>query len=260
MRRAGRRVGRHAGLVAAAAARAPAAAAGVRRASRRPLRVRRRPRRAGARDRPARGDRARARDRRQPGTCWTTGDYDGLLVAVWAFLAGSLYGGFGYWRSARSSTAACRLLGSQGSFRRSRHVLAFAAVPIALSLVLWPVKLARLRRGCVPERRPRRGRRRRRVRRPRLAFLALGGRAARDRRARGARLDVGPLARGLRTRPRRAGRARARCSATPERCLERCELLVGDARTCACSSGNAPLRTSAAYCATASPISSAISA
>ena len=38
----------------------------------------------------------------------------------------------------RSVTA----LGSEGTFRRSRHVLAFAAVPIALSLVLWPVKLA----------------------------------------------------------------------------------------------------------------------
>ena len=33
-------------------------------------------------------------------------------------------------------------LGTQGSYRRSRHVLAFAAVPVALSLVLWPLKLA----------------------------------------------------------------------------------------------------------------------
>jgi hypothetical protein len=68
-------------------------------------------------------------------------DYDGLLVAVWAFLAGSLYGvvayflfgGFLYWGS--------RLLGSQGTYRRSRHVLAFAAVPLAVSLLVWPVKL-----------------------------------------------------------------------------------------------------------------------
>jgi hypothetical protein len=35
-----------------------------------------------------------------------------------------------------------RAFGSLGSYRRSRAVLAFAAVPIALSLVLWPVKLA----------------------------------------------------------------------------------------------------------------------
>ena len=56
---------------------------------------------------------------------------------------GSLYGAFGYFaHRRRCSTAARRLLGSQGSYRRSRHVLAFAAAPIALSLVLWPVKLA----------------------------------------------------------------------------------------------------------------------
>lgn len=71
-----------------------------------------------------------------------TNDYDGLLVAIWAFLAGSFYGGFGYWIGGAFLYGAARLLGSEGDFRRSRHVLAFAAVPIALSLVLWPVKLA----------------------------------------------------------------------------------------------------------------------
>ena len=34
-----------------------------------------------------------------------------------------------------------KLLGSQGTYRRSRHILAFAAVPIVLSLIVWPVKL-----------------------------------------------------------------------------------------------------------------------
>jgi hypothetical protein len=75
------------------------------------------------------------------GRLMDSSDYDGLLVAVWAFLAGSLYGvvsyflfgGFLYWAS--------RLLGSQGTYRRSRHVFAFAAVPLALSLLVWPVKL-----------------------------------------------------------------------------------------------------------------------
>ena len=75
-------------------------------------------------------------------TLMDSSDYDGLLVAVWAFLAGSLYGvvayflfgGFLYWGS--------RLLGSQGTYRRSRHVLAFACVPLAVSLLVWPVKLA----------------------------------------------------------------------------------------------------------------------
>ncbi|MDP9284064.1 MAG: YIP1 family protein [Actinomycetota bacterium] len=68
--------------------------------------------------------------------------YDGLLVAVWAFIAGSLYGMFGYFAFGALLHAGAKALGSQGSYRRARHVLAFAAVPIALSLVLWPVKLA----------------------------------------------------------------------------------------------------------------------
>jgi hypothetical protein len=71
-----------------------------------------------------------------------TNDYDGLLIAIWAFLAGSFYGGFGYWVGGAFLYGSVRLFGSEGDFRRSRHVLAFAAVPIVLSLVLWPVKLA----------------------------------------------------------------------------------------------------------------------
>jgi len=69
-------------------------------------------------------------------------DYDGLLVAVWAFIAGGIYGAFGYFALGGLLYAGCKALGSQGTYRRARHVLAFACVPIALSLVLWPVKLA----------------------------------------------------------------------------------------------------------------------
>lgn len=69
-------------------------------------------------------------------------DYDGLLVAVWAFIAGGLTGGFAYFALGALLYGGVRLLGSQGTYRRSRHVLAFAAVPLALSLLLWPVKLA----------------------------------------------------------------------------------------------------------------------
>jgi hypothetical protein len=69
-------------------------------------------------------------------------DYDGLLVAVWAFLAGGLYGGVAYWLLGGLLHWSSVVLGSEGAFRRSRQVLAFSAVPIALSLVLWPVKLA----------------------------------------------------------------------------------------------------------------------
>jgi hypothetical protein len=69
-------------------------------------------------------------------------EYDGLLVGVWAFLAGGLYGGVAYWVFGAFLYGGVRSLGSQGSYRRSRHVLAFASVPLALSLALWPVKLA----------------------------------------------------------------------------------------------------------------------
>ncbi len=68
--------------------------------------------------------------------------YDPLLVAVWTFLAGGLYGGIFYWLLGGVLHRVGLLLGSQGSYRRARHVLAFATVPVALSLALLPVKLA----------------------------------------------------------------------------------------------------------------------
>jgi hypothetical protein len=38
---------------------------------------------------------------------------------------------------------ALRRLGSRGSFRRARHLLAFASAPVALALfVYWPVRIA----------------------------------------------------------------------------------------------------------------------
>jgi hypothetical protein len=68
-------------------------------------------------------------------------DYDGLLVAIWAFIAGSLYGGVGYWVAGAFLHGGVRLLGSQGTYRRTRQTLAFASVPIVLSLIVWPIKL-----------------------------------------------------------------------------------------------------------------------
>jgi len=65
-----------------------------------------------------------------------------ILIPVWAFLAGALYGGVSYWVIGGVLQVTGVVLGTQGSYRRSRHVLAFAAVPVALSLVLWPLKLA----------------------------------------------------------------------------------------------------------------------
>jgi hypothetical protein len=68
-------------------------------------------------------------------------EYDALLVAVWAFIGGGLYGVFAYWAFGGALYGGARALGSAGSYRRARHVLAFASVPIALSLVLVPAKL-----------------------------------------------------------------------------------------------------------------------
>ena len=69
-------------------------------------------------------------------------DYTPIVVAIWAFIAGGIYGAFGYFFFGALLYAGVRAFGSQCSYRRTRHVLAFAAVPLALSLVLWPLKLA----------------------------------------------------------------------------------------------------------------------
>jgi hypothetical protein len=68
-------------------------------------------------------------------------DYNGMLVLLWSFIVGGLYGVFGYFTLGAILHAGVKLLGSQGTYRRSRHILAFAAVPLVLSLVVWPVKL-----------------------------------------------------------------------------------------------------------------------
>lgn len=68
---------------------------------------------------------------------------DRLLVAVLAFLTGALYGAVSYWIGGLFLHVGLRGAGGQGSFRRTRHVLAFAAAPLALSLfVVWPLRLA----------------------------------------------------------------------------------------------------------------------
>ena len=190
--------------------------------------------------------------------------YDGLLLAVWAFIAGGLYGVFGYFAFGALLYGGVKLLGSQGTYRRARHVLAFAAVPIALSLVLWPVKLAVYGDDALPDRRQRPRGRGQGLRRVRRRLPAVVGSAARDRRARRARLDVGARRRRVRPRDRRArrpdagsrleflARARTSASASSKSASSSSEI----AYVC-CSSGNAPVRTSAAYRATASRIEGA---
>jgi len=67
---------------------------------------------------------------------------DGVDLALWAFAAGGITGAFAYFVVGWLLYRVTRALGSVGTARRARHILAFAWTPIALSLVLWPFKLA----------------------------------------------------------------------------------------------------------------------
>src|SRR5919202_271510 len=67
---------------------------------------------------------------------------DGLVVAVWAFLGGAIDGLAVYFALGAAVYLGLRAAGSLGSYRRARHLLAFAAAPVALSLVVWPMRLA----------------------------------------------------------------------------------------------------------------------
>ena len=65
------------------------------------------------------------------------------LIPVLAFISGSLYAVAVFWLGGGLLYGAARRLGSEGSWRRSRHVLALAATPLALSLLtFWPVRIA----------------------------------------------------------------------------------------------------------------------
>jgi len=70
-------------------------------------------------------------------------DYDPLLLAVWAFVAGGIYGAVGYFVIGFAVFFGGRVFGSLGDFRRERQIVAFAAAPVALSvLLLLPLRLA----------------------------------------------------------------------------------------------------------------------
>jgi hypothetical protein len=76
-------------------------------------------------------------------TLYDDSEYDALLVAVWAVIAGGFVAFTGYFIAGGALYLGAHGLGSEGSFRRARHVLAFAVAPLALSLLLlWPVRLA----------------------------------------------------------------------------------------------------------------------
>jgi hypothetical protein len=69
-------------------------------------------------------------------------EFDTLTLAIWLFVAGGIYGFFGYFVLGFLVYAGARAAGSGLGFRRARHVLAFACVPLACSLLAWPVRLA----------------------------------------------------------------------------------------------------------------------
>jgi hypothetical protein len=65
------------------------------------------------------------------------------LIPVWAFFGGVMYALAFYWIGGALLFGASRRLGSNGSFRRSRQVLALASAPVALALfTFWPVRIA----------------------------------------------------------------------------------------------------------------------
>ena len=70
-------------------------------------------------------------------------EYNAALIAIWAFLAGGLYGAVGYLLFGFALFFGLRLLGSVGDFRRARQIVGFALAPLAFSLlVVFPVRLA----------------------------------------------------------------------------------------------------------------------
>ena len=69
-------------------------------------------------------------------------EFDAVLVAVWAFVAGAIYGVSSYFALGALVYLGARLAGGAGSYRRARHLLVFASVPLAFSLVAWPIRVA----------------------------------------------------------------------------------------------------------------------
>lgn len=70
-------------------------------------------------------------------------EYDAVLVAIWGFIAGAIYGSVSYFVFGFAVFFGVRLLGSMGSFRRARQTVGFALVPLAASLfVTLPLRLA----------------------------------------------------------------------------------------------------------------------
>jgi hypothetical protein len=65
------------------------------------------------------------------------------VLAVILFFTGAIYGVATYWIGGAALFVGLKGAGSRASYRRARHLLAYAAAPLVLGLVLvWPVRLA----------------------------------------------------------------------------------------------------------------------
>ena len=63
----------------------------------------------------------------------------GIVIPVWLFIAGLLVGVVNYWLAGGVLYLALDWLGARTTYRQARHLLALAAVPLALSLVLLAI-------------------------------------------------------------------------------------------------------------------------
>ncbi len=69
--------------------------------------------------------------------------YDVPTLLVWIVFAGAFVAFTGYFLVGGALYLGTRGLGSEGTFRRARHLLGFAVAPLALSaLLLWPLGVA----------------------------------------------------------------------------------------------------------------------
>jgi hypothetical protein len=67
---------------------------------------------------------------------------DGVDLAVVVLFAALIYGIVGYFAIGALVYIGEQLADGLGSYRRARHILAFACAPLALSLAVWPGRLA----------------------------------------------------------------------------------------------------------------------
>ena len=75
------------------------------------------------------------------GSIFDEPEYDWLVTAVWAFVYGGIVGFGAYWILGGCLALGLRGVGGESSYRRARHVLAFAGVPFVLSLVVFALRL-----------------------------------------------------------------------------------------------------------------------